>query len=196
MLLPISYLLLRVQLFICWCFTIYLIYPYCLYFHCLSSVQFSCPVVSNSLWPHELQHSRFPYSCFIMNIFIWSIFHCTYPQECILISDGPHHFFQSVDCWSLAICSPVHRHLCVPALSPSDNPRDIYKGGWWWEGTGQQRWSAANKWKMIMLEMKFKSNENQVIKEIAKHGNADMSIIQEILDKQWRNSVKVNLLCT
>lgn len=47
-----------------------------------------------------------------------------------------------------------------------------------------------------MLEMKFKSNENQVIKEIAKHGNADMSIIQEILDKQWRNSVKVNLLCT
>ena len=47
---------------------------------------------------------------------------------------------------------------------------------------------------MIMLEMKFKSNENQVIKEIAKHGNADMSMIQEILDKQWRNSVKVNLL--
>ena len=49
---------------------------------------------------------------------------------------------------------------------------------------------------MIMLEVKLKSNENQVIKEIGKHGNADMATIQEILDEQWRNSVKVNLLCT
>ena len=46
-----------------------------------------------------------------------------------------------------------------------------------------------------MLEVKFKSNENQVIKEITKHGNADMATIQEIPDKQWRDSVKVNLLC-
>ena len=28
--------------------------------HSISSVQFSCSVVSNSLWPHELQHTRPP----------------------------------------------------------------------------------------------------------------------------------------
>ena len=28
--------------------------------HLLSSVQFSCSVKSNSLWPHELQHTRSP----------------------------------------------------------------------------------------------------------------------------------------
>ena len=27
---------------------------------CISSIQFSCSVVSNSLWPHELQHARPP----------------------------------------------------------------------------------------------------------------------------------------
>ena len=29
-------------------------------FPCLSSVQFSCSVMSNSLWPHGLQHTRLP----------------------------------------------------------------------------------------------------------------------------------------
>ena len=33
-------------------------YPYVLF--CLYSVQFSCSVMSNSLWPHESQHSRPP----------------------------------------------------------------------------------------------------------------------------------------
>ena len=28
---------------------------------CISSVQFSCSVVTDSLWPHELQHARPPY---------------------------------------------------------------------------------------------------------------------------------------
>ena len=33
---------------------------YCYYQFVLSSVQFSCSVVSNSLWPHESQHARPP----------------------------------------------------------------------------------------------------------------------------------------
>ena len=33
---------------------------YALYHSWLSSVQFSCSVVSNSLWPHEPQHTRPP----------------------------------------------------------------------------------------------------------------------------------------
>ena len=33
-----------------------------LLFSCFSSVQFSCSVVSNSLWPHGLQHARLPCS--------------------------------------------------------------------------------------------------------------------------------------
>ena len=40
------------------------IFPVCLSFPFISShiglVQFSCSVVSNSLWPHELQHARPP----------------------------------------------------------------------------------------------------------------------------------------
>ena len=31
-------------------------------YHCLYSVQFSCSIVSNSLWPHGLQHARLPCS--------------------------------------------------------------------------------------------------------------------------------------
>ena len=68
------------------CISLLPVFPFFIF----SSVQFSCSVVSDSLWPHELQHSRFPYSCFIMNIFIWPIFHCTYPLfSCIESSAKP-----------------------------------------------------------------------------------------------------------
>ena len=41
-------------------YTLY-IHIYIIYKHiCISSVQFSCSVVSDSLWPHELQHARPP----------------------------------------------------------------------------------------------------------------------------------------
>ena len=33
----------------------------CLFIQMFSSIQFSCSVMSDSLWPHELQHTRHPY---------------------------------------------------------------------------------------------------------------------------------------
>ena len=33
---------------------------YCIVIVCISSVQFSCSVMSDSLWPHGLQHARLP----------------------------------------------------------------------------------------------------------------------------------------
>ena len=42
-------------------FNLPLNFLYILAFICFSSVQFSCSVVSNSLWPHEPQHARPPH---------------------------------------------------------------------------------------------------------------------------------------
>ena len=46
---------------------IYYIYIYIYIYICISSVQFSCSVVSDSLWPHESQHARPPYPSPSMN---------------------------------------------------------------------------------------------------------------------------------
>ena len=56
----------------------------------LSSVQFSCLVVSNSLWPHGLQHSRLPYPSLIPRDYSNS---CPLNQWChTTISSSVIHF--------------------------------------------------------------------------------------------------------
>ena len=65
--------------------------------HCMSSVQFSRSVVSNSLWPHESQHARSP---------------CLSPTPQI----------HSNSCPSSRWCHPAISSSAVPPSPPASNP--------------------------------------------------------------------------
>lgn len=89
---------------------------------------------------------------------------------CILISNQSHHILQSVhDCyWSTNIFPSVHTLTtkCIVVLPPVSlpviNSHDILQT-WTTERelAGRGEW-AVKKQKMIMLEVKFKSNVNVV----------------------------------
>lgn len=54
--------------------------------------------------------------------------------------------------------------------------------------------STASKWKVVTLEIKYKSRINGVIEKGADCGNVDIATIQETLDSSRRNLVKAHLL--
>jgi len=69
-----------------------------------------------------------------------------------------HHFFQILSVITAHLIS-THRDSkvcsCVASLSPNNSHMTFYKNGQSKEVTSQQRWNAAKKLKVIMLEVKL-----------------------------------------
>lgn len=106
------------------------------------------------------------------------------------MSDQSHHFFQSLSRTGhlapvISSCTEIKTYSCVAFLSPGDKATFVL-WKWiidkWWANKDE---NMAEKWKVIMLEVKFESDINGVMEEIVDHGNDNTaSSVQDNLDMQ------------